>query len=123
MIAAKWRYSYLAKKQSALRRLQDFYSSIFTHGLVCQRRSSQIKIPSLHQSMLEDYAQHLKYAKISPLHTILEQMGSWSEPISGWNNFLGVFVKIKTSGTSGYHLWSSCIINGHMKQQGKPHLI
>ncbi len=123
MIAARWQYSYLARKQSALRKSPDFYSSICTHDLVCQRRSSQIKIPSLCPSMPEDFAKHSRYTKTSLLCTILELMGSWNEPTSGWNNSSDAFAKIKTNGTSGCHSQSLCIINGHMKQRRKPHLI
>src|SRR6266702_5707341 len=123
MIAVKWQYSYLAKKQSALRRSPDFCSSIFTHSLVCRRRSSWIEIPSLCPSMPEDSAKHSRYAKTSPLHTILELMGSWKEQTSGWSNILDAFARIKTSGTSGCHLWSSHTTNGHMKQRRRPHFI
>src|SRR6266571_9337692 len=104
MIAAKQRYSYLAKKQSVLKRSLDFCSSIFTHGLVCRRRSSRIEIPSLRPSMPEDSAKHSRYAKTSPLHTILELMGSRKGQTSGWSNILDAFARIKTSGTSGCHL-------------------
>src|SRR6266702_3061837 len=116
MIAARLQYSYLARKQSVLRRSPDFCSSIFTHGLVCRRRSSWIEIPGLCPSMPEDSAKHSRYAKTSPLHTILGPMGSQKERTNGWNNISGASAKIKTTGTSGCHLRSSRTINGHMKQ-------
>src|SRR6266702_3832097 len=87
MIAARPQYSYLAGKQSALRRLPDFCSSIFTHVLGCRRRLSRTEIPSLRPSMPEDYAKHSRYAKTSPLRTILELMGSRKERTSDQNNW------------------------------------
>src|SRR6266702_4437989 len=123
MIAARPQYSYLAKKQSVLRRSPDSCSSIFTHSLVCRRRSSRIEIPSLCPNMPEDYVKHSRYAKTSPLCTILELMGSRKERTSGWNNICGAFANTRTIGTSGCRLQNSHIINGHTKQQRKPHLI
>src|SRR6266702_4015694 len=123
MIAARLQYSYLARKQSVLRKSLDFCSSIFTHGLVCRRRSSRIKIPSLHPSMPEDYAKHSRYARISLLRTIQGQMGSQNEQTSGWNNIYDAFAKTRTIGTSGCRLQSLHTINGHTKQRRRPHLI
>src|SRR6266571_6287102 len=104
MIAARPQYSYLAGKQSALRRSPDFYSSIFTHDLGCRRKLSQIETPSLCPNMPEDYAKHSRYAKTSPLRTILELMGSRNGRTSGWNNICCVFAKTKTIGTNGCRL-------------------
>ena len=123
MIAARQQYSYLARKQLALKRSPDCCSSIFTHGLKCRRRSSRIEIPSLHPSMPEDYVKHSRYIRTSLLHTIQGLMGSQKEPISGWNSSSGAFAKTRIIGTSGCHLQSSHIINGHMKQRRRPHLI
>src|SRR6266702_6520944 len=122
MIAARPQYSYLAGKQSAPKRSPDFYSSICTHDLACQRRSSRIEIPGLHPSMPEDYVKHSRYARTSPLRTILELMGSRKEQTSGWNNIYDAFARIRT-GTSGCRSRSLHIINGHTKQQRRPHLI
>src|SRR6266571_2890204 len=123
MIAARPQYSYLARKQSALRKSLDFCSSISTHGLVCRRRSSQIEIPSLRPSMPEDYAKHSRYARISLLHTIQGQMGSQNEQTSGLNNIYGAFAKTRTIGTNGCHSQSLRTINGHTKQQKRLHSI
>ncbi len=73
--------------------------------------------------MPEDYAKHLRYAKTSPLHTILEQMGSRNEQTSGWNNIYGAFAKTNTIGTNGCRLRNLPIISGHTRQQRRPHLI
>src|SRR6266702_8087830 len=116
MIAARPQYSSLAGKQSALMRSPDCYSSIFTHDLGCRRRLSQIETPSLCPSLPEDYVKHSRYAKTSPLHTILELMGSRNERTRGWNNICGAFAKTKTIGTNGCHLRNSHTISGHTKQ-------
>src|SRR6266702_3760715 len=116
MIAAKPQYSYLAGKQSALTRSPDFYSSIFTHGLGCRRRLSRIETPSLCPNMPEDCAKHSRYAKTSPLRTILELMGSRNERTNGWNNIYDAFAKTRTIGTNGCRSPSSHIINGRTKK-------
>src|SRR6266702_5844796 len=123
MIAARPQYSYLAGKQSALRRSPDFCSSIFTHDLGCQRRLSRTETPSLCLNMPKDYVKHSRYAKTFPLRTILELMGSRNERTNGWNNIYDAFAKTRTIGTSGCRSPSSHIINGHTRQQRRPHSI
>src|SRR6266702_1745811 len=123
MIAARPQYLYLVGKQSARKRLPDFCSSIFTHGLVCRRRSSRIEIPSLRPSMPEDCAKHSRYAKTYQLRTIQGQMGSQNERINGWNNIYDAFAKTRTIGTNGCRSQNSHIINSHTRQQRKPHSI
>src|SRR6266702_1582031 len=123
MIAARPQYSYLAGKQSALRRSPDFYSSIFTHGLGCPRRLSRTETPSLCPNMPEDYAKHSRYAKTFLLRTIQGRMGSRNERINGWNNSYDDFAKTRTTGTNGCLTQNSPIINSRTRQQRSPHLI